>query len=546
MKFRTTFAVLIFTTCTTLSGADNQTESFRVPDPEEIYEAFQEGFIDYRDYQELLEISRSEFLSPIDSVYLMQFPDLLAGFSSNPLFEADDVVELAAPQIEKRVTVRRQSLLFRQYNRFNRLSQRKRLYRMRGTYGRWAYNGEVENGYSGSQRWSRRYVNYGFAIGSVTDCLLTIGNFKEQFGMGLIYGYHGQLLSKSSERSEIEQLTYPHYGGGNGVLFTAGMAAGQVKILYDTDRNEDFEKKLIGLSLPILKSSIELQLSCIYGRLTNRKTGAMEATSGISAYGHLEKKGVKAGWNLAVAEAGGRFPAAGAMKISWKRRQVRLNIDGWTYYRHYPTYFSGGPSSRRSHTLYHDQLDLSYSDRYSGESGIIVRTSCPLSGRMRFHSAVAYAWREFDDDRIEARIGVKNRLSGDYAAKINCYWRSDRLYSNAREHRRVQLEIIRYGTIIKTRLVMGHRIETNNDRDDFLVMAESRLSNRWGTLVLLCKFDQLQPDDLKNRYLYMTGSYDTELGRSLRSSLKYTYRYRRGEPGNCYGTIRLDLKWVIQ
>ncbi len=547
MKFRVAVTVLIIATGTTSWGADNQNQSFRIPDPEEIYEAYENGFIDYQDYLELLEISRGKSVSSGDSIFLMQFPDLLAGISPNPLLNpAEDTV--STEPVEKSVPIGwTQAFLVRQYHQFEEDDRHRQFYRIKGGYHRYSYYGEVERGYTGYQKWGRRSLEYTFySNDKKTGSCLILGNYKDKFGMGLIYGYHGRLLSKASDRDGGEQFLYPAYGGGNGVLLIVKRSSGDLKLLYDADRNELFAKNVFGVTIPLRVYSTRFALSAVHGYLRNRETDISESSSLVSIFGYSDKKTIQATWEVAVAETDGRIPIAAAMQVKWRRRKVSLNMIGWSYGSRYPSYFSGGPSSRRSQTHRLDDLDLSYSDRYAGETGIVVKTSYPIADRMTLHSAAGCARRGFDDDRIEARIGLKNRLGKHYAAKIDCYWRSDRLYSDIRKQRRIQLEISRAGGMAKNRLVLGYRNEKHNNRDDFLALAEIKILHRTGSLAVLCKFDRLRLNDINDRYMYLTGWYEAKMNGNLSTYVKYTYRYRKGDPGNSYGTIRVDLNWIIQ
>jgi hypothetical protein len=546
VKFRASVAFLILTTCATVWGANQQTTSFRVPDPEEIYEAFQEGLIDYQDYLELLEISRADFLTPVDSAFLMQFPDLLAGISSNPMFNAEEVIQPTTIGITPSELRWRQSLLFRQYFKLNRGCQRSQLFRTRGTIGRMSFYGELGHEYSGIWRWARRYIQYDLGTGENPESNIIVGSYKERFGMGLAYGYHGRFLSKTYRKDDFEKFIYPDYGGGNGVLLNIRRPVVSLKLLLDVYRNIEFTKEVAGISIPIKTSSANFQLAGVWGQLRNRITGANEKTSWVSAFGHAERPEMQVEMELAAAASRPQLPWAGAVDFRWRRRRMSLSITGWTYDTDYSAYFSGGPSSRRSRTIHIDELDLSYSDRYSDETGLVVKTSSPVSKGLTFRMALGYARREFNDDRAEARIGIMQKLSGMYQAKIDCYWRDDRLYSGARRQRRVQLDIVRDGTITRTRLVLGYRNEPYNKRDDFLLLADNKISLKQGTVAITFKLDRIQLHDLQNRYMYISGYYETELSRHFRTYIKYTYRYRKDNDDGNFGTIRLDFNWAVQ
>jgi hypothetical protein len=542
VRFRAYVTVLIITACATLSGAENQNSIFRIPDPEEITEAFEQGFIEFQDYRELLEIARSDFLTGEDSAYLRLFPDLMVGLSSNPLFASATLPEPTNDDKRKKDSNRRQSMLFRQYVKLNDDEQRKELVRIHSEYSLIMLHADYEKGYSDEYKWNRRFVSCAFT----SDWSMNIGNFKERTGLGLVYGYHGQLLSKSYDRDDNERLLYPHYGGGNGILVKNARQNGILKIFYDTDRNRDFRKDLAAITCPLPGWIKRPALTILYGRLNNRKINRYESIWLASISGTAKGKGFQAEWELAGSKYHGRIPLAAAFQFRWQRRRSYLNLAGWTYDSDYPSFFSGGPSSRRSMSYYIEDINLSYSDRYRGERGLIIKMSQPIMADTRLRSAAGYARRGFDDDRIEIRLGMTTRLYENYKVAVDGYWRSDRLFSDVRKQRKVQWQLSKNGPIFGGRIAIGHLYYEYSGRDDFFLMIEGKYPVRWGKLSLLAKIDRLYLDKLANRYLYVTACFETALGGDLHSFVKYTYRYYRDEPEKSYGTIRFDLSWVIE
>jgi len=546
VRFRTFFAVLILTTGTALSGADKQEEIFRVPEPEEIHEAFRQGFIDYRDYRELLEISRSEFLTREDSVYLRGFPDLLVGLSSNPLF-VEEPKEESLPSVKKAEEAGwRQALLLRQYHRLKRTEDRRRLYRLRGDADDFEYYGEVECGYTNRREWNRRYLTYRYSISGKMSLSVTAGNFKERFGLGLIYGYYGHLLSASNSVDEGEKVLYPHYSGANGVRIKVGNRYRPSTIIYDTDRNGSFFSQAASLSMPVEIRKKIWRFSALYGRIKNRT----RSISGImvlgSLYGEMSIAGSEAEMELALGRDDGRWSWAAAGAWNWREDRTYLSLDAWTYDDNFPSYFCGGPSSRRSRTISVDRLEFSYSDRYRGETGLIAKSSIPVYDIFRFRTASGYAVRDFDDNRIEARVGVESRFIKSYILEIDCYWRHDDLYSESRRQRRFQLELKKLGVNSRLRLVLGHVMQDYRDRKDFLILGEYRQDYTGGRWALLCKLDGLRGERFYHNYLYVTGYNKVKLRQGIETILKYTYRYRRANPEDSYGTVRVDFNWVIE
>lgn len=530
-----------------ISPAARCDDSFRVPDPEEIYESFQDGFIDYNDYLTLLEISRRQILSAADSAFIRQFPDLMAGLSTNPLIAVTEGEKIETKSRKEEIPVKKysQNALFRQYHRFSKDDDRKWLLRLRNSYGRYTIYGEYEEAYSGRQKWDRRYIDFdagkkhGYQIG------VRVGNFNDEFGLGLIYGYHGQLLSHSDDPGDMERFLYPGYGGSNGVRLIATKGKGHYKIVFDSDRNEDFRKEHGAVSIPMRLINHDFQLSGGWGQLTNRADNVSVGSGRLSLYGKSGAKKSIVEYEFAMAEIDGKAKVAAALNSRWQKLATRLNLSGWHYDNKFPSWFSGGPSSRRYRTIELDEIDLSFSDRFAGESGLVARVVHNLSTKSTLNSAFGYAWRGHDDNRLEIRLGLAYKPAKIYRLKIDFYRREDNSYFENRHIYKTQIDLVRSETDSRIRLVMGHRYDRYGERDDFLVFLEGRFVEKFGRLIVSIKVDRIDFRDLINRYTYFALAHETKIGSGFRSYVKYSYRYRRGTPQNSYGMLRWDIAWDI-
>jgi hypothetical protein len=493
-----------------------------------------------------MEISTAASLTPADSLFLLQFPDLVAGLPANPLMNPDEGSERdISPIAPSRYHLQRQELLFRQNNPLGTAGENQRFCRIHGRPGRWAYHGELESQSSGDPQWRRRAVEYNVRSDSGMAARLAIGNFKETIGLGVMYGYHGRLFSKSADTKSTEGFIYPSFGGANGVLAAIANRHREMLILYDTDRNEQFSKQMAAVSVPLTHRSFTITVSGGYGHLRNRSLDKTQSAVFLSLHGEKKTPGLVISGETVVSHFKDRFPPAAALNVAWNRAGASARFTGWTYRADYPSFFAGGPSSRRTHAERLDDIDLSFNDRYRGETGVILKSTQPLTSRLQFNSAICYAVRDFNDDRGEVRLGLTRSLDDTHRLKIGCYWRRDRLYSDRYLQRRVQIEIIRLAGGARSRLALGHRYDSNLGRDDFLVLVENRWAASWGILGLICKLDRLRPQALQNEYLYVTAMYETRLNRYLASVVKYSYRYRRDVQDDRYGLIRWDIRCEI-
>lgn len=98
---------------------------------------------------------------------------------------------------------------------------------------------------------------------------------------------------------------------------------------------------------------------------------------------------------------------------------------------------------------------------------------------------------------------------------------------------------------MRTRIVFGHRRDRKNNRDDFLMYAEQRISGRYGALTITGKLDRFRFADIKTEAVYLTVGHQAGLTGRLGSAVKYSYRYRRDSATGIYGQFRWDLVWAL-
>ncbi len=518
-----------------------------VPDPEEISEAFENGFIDYEDYRALLEISSEGCPSREDSLFLLQFPDLLTGFTVNPQLGIDGGASGSSPPGKPALSVSRaQGFLIRHDQKLTEQTQFRRLGRLHATAGDCRLYGEWEHGYDGVVHVGRRYIQYGITHASDTAVRLTVGNFNDRFGLGLIYGYHGQLFSKADVDEGMERFLFPRYGGSNGLRVMIGSGKKAAKVVYDIDRNDTFAKHFVGGSVPIGIDAHTVMIAGGYGILRSRENHMVTEAGYFSVSGAEETKPVTVKYELAAAGHHGAALSALAAEGRIRRAQGSLTLAGWRYDRDFPAWFSGGPSSRRSRTFSVDEIGLSWRDRYGGETGGTIRATQDIADRASFHTAIGYAWRSEDDNRAEGLVGFTYEVNDVYRAKLDCFWRRDSLYSEGQGQRRIQTELIRQQGAMRTRIVIGHRIDRKNNRNDFLLYAEQRITGRHGVLTITGKLDRFRLQDFKTEALYMTIGHQAGLSARVASVVKYSYRYRRGSSSSTYGQFRWDLVWALR
>lgn len=519
-----------------------------VPDPEDIYQAFDDGFIEFEDYRRLLELSRLDNFTPEDSLYLANFPDLLVGFSSSPLMDRPDATpppQSDLSQLPKPPATDYQAkMLFRQSNRINVEAEHKNLYRLNFKRAGFQIEGERELFYSGTKRWGKRSITYDFPDSTNGSTQIVAGNYSARYSMGLIYGYHGQVLEKESERDETEKLLYPIYGGSNGLMVTLPMGKSKAMLVHDVDQNATHRKQFTALSIPADIGMLNLRINAGFGRFIRRATGVSKRYSLFSIGGKTGVSKRQLEMEGAVAEVKNKFHLAGSARLNYRRKSSSINILAWSYASEFPSYFSGGLSSRRYISVTIDDLDLTVRDRFRGESGGAIKSSLAISNRVSLRTAFGYSWRNLEDNRIEYKFGINADAGHSYRIKLDCYRRLDNIYSSEKRQTRIQTQLSKRGDI-GGRVVAGYRFERHTGRNDYFWLTEARVNDRWGRLTVYAKVDRLELSDLNNRYLYLSLSHDSSLGYNLRGYLKYSYRYRKDSPESSYGTLRWEIVWNL-
>jgi hypothetical protein len=541
--YRITLSVLLALSCALWAGNNHQGETLPIPEPEDVYEALQSGLIDYDDFQRLLEIAETGRLTAQDSVYLLGFPDLLFSLSGNPLIDQADSISADKNKSTGRSDGNRQTALFRQSYQLDPDGGLSQLCRIQSDYGRWSFAGQMGKDVSGGMQWKRRQVAYRITDDAKQQSTLILGNFSEQFGLGVVYGYHGLFLHKPTDRATDQEFLFPKYGGSNGAALTLARNGGEVKAIIDIDRADSVEERFFGISLPWNLSFTEIQASVAYGKLRQRLTGASAEAAFFSLTGKSFTDKYDLKYEGALARQSQQSSYAAAVTAAWKGDGVMVRANGWHYEADYPSWFAGGPSARRYQNSNLDELDFSYRNRFSGETGALVKSDFKVGSATTLQTAAGYSRRDVDNNRAEAKVAVKQMIGRGYHGGLQFYWRGEDMGADSGRQDRALGELVRDINKVKIRLAASYRFDRNGGRNDWLMLMETKATVRTGVWQTLIKVDRLRWSDLRNQYLYLVFGHESPVGNNLKSAVRYVYRYSRG--GDSYGTIRWEVRWDI-
>jgi hypothetical protein len=502
--------------------------------------------IEYDDYLRLLELSRSGPADREDSTLLRRFSDLVAGVVPHLTMGAGEFDETNMPAPSADDANRwNSSILVRHYVSLEKSSCRERLLRLRGGNRDVFYHGEVKDCRSEAHRWYRRTLEYTSAPPGDDRLTVSLGNFRTTYGMGLVYGYHGQVLTKETKRSAGENFLFPRFGGGNGIRISGKKSNWHMDALWDSERNKSFSTTMLAASAAYRRTKATLAMQCGHGHLRNRLLRHMKRFSLISVSGRIESSRAGGCLELAVADHENRVPVSIAFATYWKRSTVKVGLEGWVYHSAHPSYFSGGPSSRRTHTVYFDNLDFAYRDKYAGEKGGTITTSFPCLGDIKIRSAIGYAVRGPADYRTEETFGLRRSIGRGAHLTASYFRRTTGSESAVLHNEKIRMDLSVRGTPVRTRLIVGYSRNDYQDCRGYMAMIVGQINNSTGRLDISVKFDNLNLSRLENRYTYCMLGYAGRIAFGLESCMRYVYRYRRGSDNRDGGTIRVDILWSI-
>lgn len=535
MKYRVAYVTIVFilTAFTTPIFSIDDSLLVIIPQPEEIEEAYHSDLIDYTDYTILLEIVEKAELSRADSLVLLSFPDLLMSLST----DLDNSVVVGssdeqADTIPQSHPIHFKTLLRNNY-RLRELSQRNYLLRCDLVTGGWAANFDFKRNYGGTTGWNRRNLSY---LSPDNTLHAVLGSFSTRFGMGVIYGYHGRLLSRESDREEVEEYLFPTYGGGNGIQIDWKNNS----LVMDWDRNAEFTSQFIGVNANIHNAFF---VTGGWGRIANRQSQSSGSAEYISLAGEIPCLD-KTQFEAAVALWKDKLYPAFVLRNRFSKGRYKSELTVWHYNKQYPSFFAGSISSRRSRTRDIAALDFSYSNRRAGETGLLTRTSYRITPITTAVFKSSYSYRSSIMNRIEAEVALKQKLGGDYHLGLTAFYRRDSLISDEDIEKKAQIDIVRSSNSMRTRLAVRYRFDVHHKYDYYTIYLENKLVNVIGSLYIVYKLDKLYLSDMRNNYSYVACSFEGRIAEGVNSTVKYSYRYNRGNLEH-YGTIRWDILWDI-
>jgi hypothetical protein len=514
------------------------------PSDEELFEAFLQGELDYQTYLNLTEL----FESGIDSsdIYLLdEIPNQNYLIDSN----LSNYSGLSSEQIEPFLesggfgsTVGGAADFFK-IRRFQELEENGRgknqYYLKSSPTSNWSCRARFNEDYEGKSEWTERsliYRNPGERVRKVA-----VGNFTARYGLGLIVGYRGKLLSKDSSSSSDSPL-FPDYGGFNGLYAEAGRQNDAVKWLFHYDQNRYYRFRAAAVDLIKRYRAFQGEIIASGGIIDNRGTGIKYSYYQLGSSllyrgrpfsGALElafPKDILSGFSAAIFEA------------EYRTKPTALKVSGWHYGREYKNLTGGGRSGYYYNKVTIDTVDFSFSDRRNGQRGVLIEASSAFAEDIPLNFSCALYERNQYERTAKILTSLGFPLSGDSKLRmIYGYSEKNDLGGLLSEHK-VRAEYVYHFRRYFFRSYIGYRIDS--ERNKYLsYLCRIRTSfGKPGTGEIWLNFDKINIQTGRLDYFYGYFREAVNLMKSVELGLKYSYRYSRNYSDQGQSTFLLEAK----
>ena len=534
------FVLLLVLWGTSLSGQELSQEVY--PSEDELWEALCDRVISYEQY----EVLRDLVDQGVDSTtrYLLdQIPNLLYLMRSDSAFTDS----LESEQSDGFVATRdhgqgRDLIDGRVSYRYLMLMDDDDQAWYRGqadltVADRWRAGLRFSRERSGKERISGRTLGYRSRAGLLRR--LDIGTFTTRFGLGLMFGHRGRVLEATSGFGS-ESWLLPDFGVYNGL--SAEMKSGSLMVRTLASATRDTTHRLLAGGVEVKSTNGKLRPGAVGGmiRLTNRQTGMsvdVPMTSVLLEHSY-------GGGDVAV-EIGSQWGrrSAGGLAVEGRHlfESAQLRYAVWRYGDEFIDLTSGGKSGSLYLTDTLESVAFDFRSRRTGQSGAVLRTTVPLSGRATWSNSLLHAANRRDDNRQQLSSEISYSATSHAALRLSYLgdWRREATLDPAdRSNHQFRAEVRYDGDRMKTKCYIGYRTDSRSE-DRVALFLSGKYKFPDGTVYeVWSNFSRIGPDGLERCYLYWRGSW--RLTDLLNCGAKVIHSYSRASD-MCH-TTQLSLE----
>ncbi len=237
------------------------------------------------------------------------------------------------------------------------------------------------------------------AIGwSFDNYFLQLGSIDPVFCSGLVLGRHPIFLDDKRPRSSA---LYPTRSRYNGLFASMVRDKWSASIAASADRNETHRSSVLGAQVEHTTGEHIFRVSAAATEISNRSTGAdWEST----VYGfESELRFGRSRFNLSAALDPDGDPA---YLLTFTNTPSRQELSIWRYSSHYDNPFMAARANSDTREIDLDEVGLNFRSRYSGETGLRLRTELKILKRLELR-IVSNLWRSAEYEKYRMKKTLK-------------------------------------------------------------------------------------------------------------------------------------------
>ncbi|MBI5266070.1 MAG: hypothetical protein HY851_02445 [candidate division Zixibacteria bacterium] len=526
------FGLLIFGTA---SAQEVSTEV--LPSEDELLDALINGEIEY-------------------DVYLTLTDLLINGVDTSQLYMFDNIPGLPAP----RSTSRRSLLENEQVralvggNRPPAGGQGSIRYRYgqeledagRGRYravSRYALTPNIEGAlsmareYSGRERILSRSLDVRFDSSNIVR-RMTLGSFRERFGLGTAIGYRGKLLSSSNQLNG-ESMLVPDWGGYNGVRLEMTRSGFNSTVLASYNRDSSHTLFTLGARGTYRLGAVNPTAILATHRLANRQSGTR--VSVYNAAVNLSGDGDFGRYALEIcSQTGWQKAEAIVIETEFDRGPGDIMLSGWAYSRRFLDLASGSRAAGLSRTEEIEPVDFQFARKRAGQFGALVKTKYQLGTMTRLLLDGMIAARVTDTSTAQGLFGVEHRISSGHALRGDIMYKSNvRLGEPEKVHRRGRIEWQWQASDWRARSAVGFTNESSSGEYWSLVVSITRSIDQNERWQIWSNWRRISHGHIDYWYGYL--SFMQPFQKRISGGVKFSDTYNRSSVNHHSPALTLEL-----
>jgi hypothetical protein len=334
--------------------------------------------------------------------------------------------------------------------------------------------------YSGRERVLTRSLSFRFDSSGVVR-KLTLGSFRERFGLGTAIGYRGKLLDFSSQLNG-ESWLFPDWGGFNGLRIESARSRFSSTVMASFNRDFSHSLTTIAASGKLGFGTVTPTGILAVHRLANRGSGRHvsiyhAAVNLIGDYDH-------GSYAVEICGQTGLQKAASAVveaDLDWGRTEIMFS--GWSYGRGFLDLASGSRAASLSQTQEIGPVDFRFSSKRAGQLGTLVKARYHAGAMTTLLFDGILAARGSDTATTQCLVVAERQISDRHAVRCDFMYKSNvRAGSPEKLRRRGRVEWQWQRPDCRVRSALGFTNETSSGEYWSLLVSVTRTvgqDDRW-------------------------------------------------------------------